>query len=239
MGKYFAFNYKNDPFQLFSLEHLMTLLIIAILAICIFVFHKKLRLRARMISYWFAAILLVSELSLHVWYIAFHQWSLRQALPLELSDMAVILTIVMLYTKNAALFRFLYFVGIASSIQAMLTPDLKYYSFPHFRYIEFFISHGGVFLAVLFMAGVIRYEPTFRSLWETVVIIDIYGAMVYFLDRLIHANYLFLINKPEAASLLKYLGPWPWYILLAEVVMMLSFLILYSPYWIMWKVKRG
>jgi hypothetical integral membrane protein (TIGR02206 family) len=238
MEKYFAINHDNNAFHLFSTEHLVTLLIIVLLGLGAFIFHKRLRGHSRFISYFLASLLLLSELSLHIWYTYYHAWSIRHALPLELSDITVLITIVMLFTKSAGLFRYLYFVGIASSIQAMLTPDIKY-SFPHFRYIEFFVSHGGVFLACLFVAGVIRYKPTFRSLWVTVLIVDMYGACVYVFDRLIHANYLFLIKKPETTSLLNFLGPWPWYLLSVEGVMIITFLILYWPYWMIRKVKRG
>ena len=133
MGKYFALNYKNDPFHLFSTEHLITMIIILILGIGIFIFQRSLRSHTRLISYSLATLLLLSEISLHVWYLYHHVWSIRHALPLELSDITVLITIIMLFTKSTGLFRFLYFAGIGSSIQAMLTPDLKIYSFRWLR----------------------------------------------------------------------------------------------------------
>jgi uncharacterized membrane protein YwaF len=38
-----------------------------------------------------------------------------------------------------------------SALQAILTPDLGIYDFPHFRYFQVFISHGLIVTAALYM----------------------------------------------------------------------------------------
>jgi hypothetical integral membrane protein (TIGR02206 family) len=131
----------------------------------------------------------------------------------------------------------MYFAGISSSVQALLTPDLGIYSFPHFRYIEFFTAHGGVLLACLFMIFVEKAEPSHLSLWTTFLILNIYGAGIFLLDKLVHANYLYIMKKPDVASLLDYLGTWPWYILSLEGVMIIIFYLLYVPFGL--KVKMN
>ena len=44
---------------------------------------------------------------------------------------------------------------------------------------------------------------------------------------LIGSNYLFIARKPDTASLIDVLGPWPWYILSIEVMGVVVCLILY------------
>ncbi|MGG3575208.1 TIGR02206 family membrane protein [Bacillus gobiensis] len=240
MHKFFQKDFPNDPIHLFSAEHLCTLLIIVLLAVCLFIFRRFLAVnrRIRIFCYSLAALLIISDISYHVWAIFYDVWSLRESLPLELSDLAVLLTIVMLLTRSVSLFQFLYFAGIGSSIQAMLTPDLGIYSFPHFRFFEFYVSHGGVFLACLFMVAVEKYRPTFFSLWMTLIIVNVYGACVFFINRILNSNYLYIMKKPESASILDFLGPWPWYLLSVEGVMIISFLLLYSPFWFREKIRR-
>jgi uncharacterized membrane protein YwaF len=41
---------------------------------------------------------------------------------------------------------------------------------------------------------------------------------------------MFIAHKPETASLMDMLGPWPWYILSLELVGLAVSLLLYSPF---------
>jgi uncharacterized membrane protein YwaF len=43
-------------------------------------------------------------------------------------------------------------------------------------------------------------------------------------------NYLFICHKPENGSIMDFFGPWPWYILVLEVVGIVSFYIYYAPF---------
>lgn len=90
-----------------------------------------------MLRYVFVAVLVISEISYHSWFIYVNSWTPRYCLPLHLSDLSVYLVIILLLTKNLTLFKFLYFAGLGSALQAILTPDLGRYGFPHFRFLNF------------------------------------------------------------------------------------------------------
>lgn len=231
---YFSYHSKLHPFSLFSKAHLLTLGVILILCILVFVFRKTLEKRGRreFLCVLLALLLFITDAWQQLWLVHEKAWSLKTALPLQLSDLAVIVAILMLLFKSHWLFQFIYFAGLGSSIQAILTPDLNRFSFPHFQYIEFFISHGGVILACLFMIVAFGHRPSVVSLWVTFLIVNVYGAAVFFLNKYLNANYLYIMKKPEGASLLNFLGPWPWYLLSLDVVMILTFYLLYLPFWI-------
>ncbi|QOQ54173.1 YwaF family protein [Bacillus amyloliquefaciens] len=237
MQKYFQLKSETGAFHLFSAEHIFTLFIIGLLGVFVIILRKKLNhgLPNRVFRYVLFILLAVSQICYHIWLLFHHAWSLKTSLPLQLSDLSVYLAMLMVMTKSKKLFAFLYFAGLGSAIQAMATPDLGAYTFPHFRYIVFFVSHGCVFLACLFMASAEKYRPSVRALWVSVLIVNLYGACVFFIDRVLNANYLYLMKKPKTASLLNVFGPWPWYLLSMEAAVILSFFILYIPFWLLKK----
>ncbi|GAA0342851.1 hypothetical protein GCM10008967_36630 [Bacillus carboniphilus] len=130
------------------------------------------------------------------------------------------------------MFEFTYFAGVGSALQAMLTPDISSYTFPHFRYVHFFISHGGIVVANLFFVIVERYLPSFQSLWRAYIYLNLYTFFIFFLNLLLEGNYMYISQKPFNPSLIDYLGPWPWYIIPLEVITLLTFFILYLPFWL-------
>ncbi|GGE43582.1 hypothetical protein GCM10011391_22930 [Pullulanibacillus camelliae] len=239
MKAFFDYHPHYESFQLFAWQHIVTMLILLILGILIFVFKDQLRVPRRRIPICsvLACLLFIAYGALQLWLIAERAWDWKKDLPLQLSDSVVILAIVMLAMASERLFQFMYFAGLGSSLQAIITPDLGRFGFPHFRYFEFFVAHGGVVLACLFMVACYRYRPTLRSLWITFMIINGYGGLVFCLNKWLGANYLYMMKKPRSASLLSVLGPWPWYLLSLELVMLISFFILYCPFWLRQKTR--
>ena len=51
------------------------------------------------------------------------------------------------------------------------------------------------------------------------------------INLMLDSNYFWICGKPETASLLDIMGPWPWYILTGELVALLHFFIAYAPFW--------
>jgi hypothetical integral membrane protein (TIGR02206 family) len=136
----------------------------------------------------------------------------------------------MLITGNDLIYEFSYFLGIAGATQALLTPDAGIYGFPHFRFLQSIISHGSIVTAAIYMTAVEGYRPYWRSLLRMAVWGNIYMVVIGLVNWVLGSNYLFIAHKPETASLIDVLGPWPWYILSLEALAAVLFLLLYLPY---------
>ncbi len=240
MEQFFAKDYLGDPFQLFGLPHLVAMSVIALVNVAIICFGRRLSLRWRsIVRYTLAFILIFTETAWHVWNLATGQWTAQRLLPFHLCSVLVWLSAVMLLTKNYCIYEFAYLLGIAGASQAVITPDAGQYGFPHFRFFQVFVSHGSIITGAVFMTVVEGYRPRPKSILRVAVVGNLYMLFVAVVNALIGSNYLFIARKPETASLLDVLPPWPWYILYIEGIGLVAMLLLYLPVAIRdWRARR-
>ena len=231
MNQFFAGNYHGEPFELFGTPHLVALTIVALVNLGLITAGRRLPDRWRApIRYSLAAVLLVDEALWHWWNASTGQWSILKMLPLHLCSALVFLSAAMLITRSYAIFEFAYLLGIAGALQALLTPDAGPYGFPHFRFFQVMISHGSIVTAAIYMAAVEGYRPTVGSIKRVLVRGNAYALGVGVINALIGSNYLYIARKPETASLLDVLPPWPWYLPILELLALLMIGLLYLPY---------
>ncbi|MBO9131188.1 TIGR02206 family membrane protein [Bacillus sp. 165] len=223
----------SQPFILFSLTHLLTLFVIIAVCFGMYIMRKQLKkdLLNKIFRYSLAVTLLFSEISLMWWLNYIGVWSIQDSLPLHLSSLSLLLSSLLLITRNYKLFEFTYFVGVGSALQAMITPDLHAYTFPHFRYVHFFISHGGIVVANLFIVFVEGFRPSLKSVFKAFLYLNSYTVFIFIINLLLQGNYMYIMRKPVNPSILDYLGPWPIYIIPLEVITLATFLLLYIPFY--------
>jgi hypothetical integral membrane protein (TIGR02206 family) len=231
MSKFFAKDWKGSRFIWFGKAHILTLLVILLVNVLLIWFGKHASDKTiNIIAYAMAGILWVNELSFHLWKARIGEWTIQEMLPLHLCSLLVWTGGLMLVTKNYSIYEFCYFLGIAGAFQALLTPDLDKYGFPHFRFFQTYISHGLIITAAIYMTVVVGFRPTWMSLLRVALWGNIYMAIVFVINKLIGSNYLFVAHKPPTASLLDKLPAWPWYIAWMEVIGLVMCLLLYMPF---------
>ncbi|HNH27235.1 MAG TPA: TIGR02206 family membrane protein, partial [Anaerolineales bacterium] len=108
--------------------------------------------------------------------------------------------------------------------------DIAMYDLPHYRSLQSLIAHGLLITIPIFMTVVEGYRPTFASFKRIFIWTNIYMVIIFFLNRVIGSNYLFIAQKPPSPTLMDMLSPWPWYIPQLEVVAFIIFFILYIPF---------
>jgi hypothetical integral membrane protein (TIGR02206 family) len=74
-----------------------------------------------------------------------------------------------------------------------------------------------------------RRSVTKSALWRSYALLLVYAAFVGLVDRVSGANFMFLLHKPEAASPLDAMGPWPWYLLGGALAGLVLFWLLWLP----------
>jgi hypothetical integral membrane protein (TIGR02206 family) len=149
-------------------------------------------------------------------------------LPLQLCDAAVWLSVLACLTGALAVVEFAWFAGLAGAGMALLTPNLIS-PWPSYPAIYFFAAHGGIVIsmAALVLGGGIKFRS--GAVWRSFGLLLVYAALVGLIDLASGSNFMFLVRKPEAASALDQMGPWPWYLLSAAAAGLLLFWLLWLP----------
>ncbi|MBI2496289.1 MAG: TIGR02206 family membrane protein [Candidatus Omnitrophica bacterium] len=181
-----------------------------------------------------AAALVANELS--AWAVSAVHGVVR--VPLQLCDLALGLAVWALLTTRPAVSEVAYFWGLAGSLQAILTPDLRL-GFPDYWWIKFFLTHCGVVLSVVYLAVTARVAPTGGSVWRVWALANVYAAIAGLINWGFGTNYGYLAHKPSQPSLLDYFGPWPWYIVGLEAAALCSFSLYYAPFALAQRFRSG
>ncbi|KON91961.1 hypothetical protein AF331_05710 [Rossellomorea marisflavi] len=220
------------PFKLFSVSHITAILLTLVGILFLFLVRNKIGHKGkRVLKICLIASLFLSELTFQLWYLIKGEWTIETNLPFQLCSLSIYLCVIMLLTKSYRLFEVTYFASMAGALIAMITPEL-FYGFPHIRYFQFFIAHAAIILSAFYMIWMERFHVRFTSVLRAFISLNAIAVVVYFIDRVTGANYMFLAHKPYNLSPIDYLGPYPWYLLSLEFVAFFVFLLLYLPFFL-------
>ena len=217
-------------FEMFGAAHFAILSAVLLLAAALAFVQRRFAPAGKGVRLGLAAILLLDTL----WWDGFlawhHQLTFPDHLPIELCDITLYLTVVALITLRPAIFDLVYYFALAGTTMALLTPDL-WERFPSLGTVQFFVAHGLVVAAVLFLAWSRLARPRRGSVWRAMLGLNAWALIDGAMDWAYGTNYMYLRTKPANASLLDLFGAWPWYIVVTEGVALALFLLLYVPYW--------
>jgi hypothetical integral membrane protein (TIGR02206 family) len=195
-----------------SLEHIVTVLV-TLVAIAALVTAARLRpgpwtvTAARIL----AVVIAVNEASWWVWNWAHGSYSLSYTLPLHLCDVAAFVSVAALWFRKQWLVELTYFWGIAGTANGIIEPSISDH-FPTFQFLQYFIQHGAIPAAALFLVVGLKMYP---RPWAVVRVFGLTLALVFvdaFANSLTDGNYFYLREPPSGHNLLSLFGPWPRYI---------------------------
>lgn len=132
-------------------------------------------------------------------------------IPLNLCDWATVAVFVALVWPRQKSFELAYFWGLCGTLQAIITPDCRY-DFPDAQFILFFVYHGGIIAAVLYLTIGRGLRPFPSSFPRVIGWTLLYALAAGTADWLLGTDYGFLRAKPGHLTLLDLLSPWPWYL---------------------------
>ncbi len=228
----------SNTFKLFSLQHFAAIFVIASIITVIYVYRVQLRNSKyfNFVRITLATLILLQELSLNLYRVMMGEWSLSTSLPFHLCGLGVLTTAAVLLTQNKKLFINTFFIMMIGAFFAILTPSIENgFGFPHYRYFQFFISHGLIVINFTFILFVMDYAKDFeyRHLLNNFIVLIVIAIFAYLVNLLVDGNYLFLMAKPEGDTAFDLFGEYPWYILNILIFgIPLFFHLFYLPFFI-------
>ncbi len=229
----------SDPFVPFGAAHLSAIAISFVLPVVLARFALGSGARDESVRLGIVALMIANRL-LWVGMVADEGWvSWQNVLPLHLCDWAAIAAGVALVWPKQKPFELAYFWAFGGTLQAILTPELAA-GFPDLRFIVFFVSHGTVIAAVIYLLATRGLRPTLASFPRVAAWSLFYMTLALGIDMIAGTNFGYLRFKPFTHTMFDYMAAWPWYLVELVAVGAASLLIYYSPFLILdlWRSAR-
>ena len=222
--------FSNEiPFIAYGNSHLVVLCFSLLLLALILIASKKLCTEKNLfIGRFLAIILALSVVVYTIFEIALGRFTIADDLPLSLCNLFALVAPFALWYPKHKYFEPIYFLVMAGTFQAIVTPDL-YFDYPAYEFFKYWITHVGLVLLMIHYMVCFALYPTAKGILKTFGWLNVYVVALLPLNYLLDANYFYLIEKPLNPSVLDFFGPWPVYILVAEILVMGFFAIAMVP----------
>jgi len=214
--------------RMFGPAHLAILCTVPALAALVALAHRNQLPGSKFIRFFLAVLMAAVSISQYGYLAATGAQMFPSHVPLELCDASIWLIIACLLTLKPAIFDIAYYWALAGATQSLFTPNLV--NPTPFLSVWFFLDHSLIVCATLYLIWSGHARPRPGSVIRSFVAANIYAVLVGTFDSIFKTNYMFLRSKPPTPSLLDFLGPWPWYILVGEFIALGLFLMLYLPF---------
>ena len=233
-----SFYTDTTNFEPYSFEHIIS--VFAVLAFG-FWFLRKGKYSWNEAQKWkypiiFASVLYGIQLFKTFFRIYLGNFDVTEDLPLQLCNIMPLLMAVGLYFKWRILLSVIFFWILAGTAQANITPTL-YNVLPHYEAIRYWTIHTGLPVLAIYTYYVLGFRFKLKDAVRSALSLNILAAIIYPINLALGSNYLYLNAKPPGTTLYSLLGPWPWYILNLEFVMLVLFSGVLIPFLIYEKIR--
>jgi len=215
-------------FRLFGRDHLCALGILFVVGVRLVNAARRRGVAgSRALRLGIAGALLASHAS--EWLVSWLQgWITLDILPLQLCDWAAILSIYSLPTLDQRTIEPLYFFALSGTLPALLTPELDV-GLPQFRFVIYFLEHGLTVIAPIVLVVGLRLLPRSGAWLRAFYQINALAVLAALVNAALGTNFMYLSRKPVDPSPFDWFGPWPYYLLVMEALVLALFLVLDLP----------
>lgn len=191
---------------------------------------------ARRFSRVLAVLVLALQLAIQAY--SMSEFGVDHGLPLQLSDLAALVTAYALWSHPRWAYALTYYWGLTLSTQALISPALRGEDFPSPAFLAFWLIHLFVVWAAIYLTWGRKMRPTWRSYRFAVLATLGWAVTAFVFNAIAGTNYGFLNAKPAQASVLDLFGPWPWY-LIPEIALVITVWAAMTHPWERARVRAG
>ncbi|MDX1774313.1 TIGR02206 family membrane protein [Oceanihabitans sediminis] len=216
-----------------SVQHILPILIATLFCVFIIRFSNRnlsVEQKQQVFKY-FGVFVSGAIITYHSYLISLGNYSITTDLPLFLCSFLALIIPIFTFSRKYWMFEILLFWVIAGTTQGVLTPDIAV-GFPSFDYFRYWIVHLGLLTIIFYAVFALRMRPRFKSIFKSFMALQVYVVVIMAINYFLKSNYFYLNRKPASASALDYLGDWPYYLLVVELILIPFFLLIYLPFYL-------
>jgi hypothetical integral membrane protein (TIGR02206 family) len=228
-----VFLVDNGQFRNYGLEHLLCFLAtVLFIGIVLYLGKHKWNQEQRIRYITFLCLAGASTQLFKV----FYRWQtgifdVTQDVPLHLCNiMTLVMPFIFWYRWKAA-WSMTFFWIMAGCAQSIFTPTLTE-SLPNYEAIRYWAVHAVIILGALYGSIVLGYTVTWRDALRSAIGLNVVAAILYPINIVLGANYMYLNAKPPGTTFYDLLGPWPGYIVALEGVIFVFFGLILLPFYL-------
>lgn len=234
-----SFYTDTISFTNYGMEHFFSVLLVAVFGLWFlrkgkYSWNEKQKWKYPIV---FAAILYGIQLFKTFIRLYLGNFDASEDLPLQLCNMLPLIIGLALYYRSRLVLSVVFFWILAGTIQANITPTLLN-TFPHYEAIRYWTIHVGLPVLAIYVYYALDYRFTIIDAVRSALALNILAAVIYPINLAIGSNYLYLNAKPPGTTIYNLLGPWPWYIMNIEFVMLILFSAVLIPFLVYEKIKK-
>lgn len=162
--------------------------------------------------------------------------SINWSVPLQLTDLATTAGAYALWSQRHWAVALTYYWGLTLSVQALISPVLRGPDFPNYRFLAFWAIHLLVVWAAIYLTWGRGFRPTWRDYRFVVAVTFAWAVITLTFNSIAGTNYGFMNRKPGTPSLLDLFGPWPVYVVVATVLILVVWSLMTWPW--EWMARR-
>lgn len=148
-------------------------------------------------------------------------------IPLHMCNFLPFILVAVYLSRNRTVWATVFFWIVLGVSQANFTPSVEFSLF-HYDAIRYWLVHMGLVLLGIYPAINWGWELKLRDVGRTVIWLNAAALVIYFLNLALGSNYLYIMGKPPGTTFFSILPPWPTYILVLEVILIVWSLMVYG-----------